>query len=185
VSDTTREGGSTPTGARQRRTPPSRLSTIVAAVLALVIVAAGTFVISRSVRDTDLVAATGQVQRLETINQKLVAQIVAGAEILNSMENKTKDIQAKLDAIMPSKDTYNIHPNQSLIIGGGHVTIALIGSPANANATININGKQYAMAAGDVVDIAPDPATACKVALQSFDMFKVLVRATCAPVKSP
>jgi hypothetical protein len=84
---------------------------------------------------------------------------------------------------MPSENTYGVSPNQSLIVADGHLTVGLIGAPANQSVNININGKQRPAAAGDVIDVAPDPSTSCQVRLQSFDMFKAIITATCTAMK--
>jgi D-lyxose ketol-isomerase len=55
----------------------------------------------------------------------------------------------------------------------------LIGPPTNEKITLNINGKQQAMAAGDKLRITPDSSTVCQVNLNSFDMFKAVVYAAC------
>ena len=77
-----------------------------------------------------------------------------------------------------------IVPNQSLIVADGRLTVGLVGSPANHGITININGKQQKVAAGDVIRVSPDASTACQVQVQSFDMFKAVLVASCAAAKS-
>ena len=99
------------------------------------------------------------------------------------LQDKLTSVQAALQAIMPSENTYNISPNQSMIVAGGHLTIGLIGSPTNESVNININGKQQLAATGDVIHIALDPSTTCQVGVQSFDMFKAVLTASCAAVK--
>ena len=85
---------------------------------------------------------------------------------------------------MPSANTYNISPNQSLIVADGHLTIGLIGSPGNESVTLAINGKQQTVSAGQVITVAPDPSTNCQVQVQSFDMFKAVLTASCAAAKA-
>ena len=41
------------------------------------------------------------------------------------------DAQTALEAVLPQRDTYNIAPNQTLIVGDGHLMLGLVGSPAN------------------------------------------------------
>ena len=82
--------------------------------------------------------------------------------------------------ILPSKDTYNIVPNQTLIVADGRITVGLIGSPANESIVLNINGKQLAATAGQVIPAGSDASANCRVAVQSFDMFKAVLTATCA-----
>jgi hypothetical protein len=85
---------------------------------------------------------------------------------------------------MPSQNTYNINPNQSLIAADGRLTIGMIGSPGNEGINLNVNGKQQKVSAGDVIRVSPDAATACQVQIQSFDMFKAVLMASCAAAKS-
>ena len=64
------------------------------------------------------------------------------------------------------------------------MTIGLIGSPTNESITLNVNGKQQKMTAGDVIHVSLDASTTCQVQIQSFDMFKAVLIASCAAVKS-
>ncbi|MGB7618735.1 MAG: hypothetical protein WBM06_17425, partial [Pseudolabrys sp.] len=57
--------------------------------------------------------------------------------------------------------------------------IGLIGAPTNESVNINVNGKQQSVATGDVINITLDPRTTCLVRVQSFDMFKVVLNASC------
>ena len=89
-------------------------------------------------------------------------------------------VQATLDEIVPSENIYLIRPNQSLIVVGGRIIVGLIGSPSNQAVTVNVNGKQYTAAAGDVIKVAYNDTTPCQVVVQSFDMFKAILHATCS-----
>jgi hypothetical protein len=84
-----------------------------------------------------------------------------------------------LDELIPSENTYNIKANQSLIVGEGHLTVGMIGPPANDGVTLNINGKRQLFGTGDILSVAVDGQTNCQVRVQSFDMFKAVVTATC------
>jgi len=123
------------------------------------------------------------VVQFRSENQGLKSQIVDQNAKFDELQGKLASVQAALLAIMPSENTYNINPNQSIIVAGGHLTIGLIGSPTNESVNININGKQQSAATGDVIHIALDPSTACQVGVQSFDMFKAVLTASCAAVK--
>jgi hypothetical protein len=63
------------------------------------------------------------------------------------------------------------------------VTVGLIGSPGNEGILLNVNGKQQAAAAGQVIAAGSDASANCQVAVQSFDMFKAVLTATCAGAK--
>jgi hypothetical protein len=49
---------------------------------------------------------------------------------------------------------------------------------------LNINGKQQPLAAGQTINVAPDPATQCQLSMQSFDVFKATLVATCSGPKA-
>ncbi len=115
--------------------------------------------------------------------QKRGAELGRRTDQLTALQAKLNAVQASLDAIVPSENTYNIVPNQSLLVGGGRLTVGLVGQPANLTVTLNINGKERPVAAGEIITIAPDEATACQLTLQSFDMFKATINATCAAKK--
>ena len=103
---------------------------------------------------------------------------------LTALRAELTSTKAALNAVMPSQNTYNIFPNQSLIAADGRLTIGLIGSPGNDGINLNVNGKQQKVAAGDVIRVSPDGSAACQVQLQSFDMFKAVLVASCAAAKS-
>jgi hypothetical protein len=105
------------------------------------------------------------------------------AQITN-LQVKLKRTQATLDAILPSADTYNILPNQTLIVADGHMTVGLVGSPANEGVLLNINGKQQIVPAGQVIPVAVEGASNCQISVQSFDMFKAVLSASCAGKKA-
>jgi len=105
---------------------------------------------------------------------------MAGENVkVGAMESGIAKLQTKLDELVPSENTYNIKANQSLIVGEGRLTVGLIGAPANDSVTLNINGKRQQLGTGDVFNVAADNRTNCQVRVQSFDMFKAVVTATC------
>jgi hypothetical protein len=133
----------------------------------------------------DLATARSLVEQIQPENQKLKRQIVDQNAEYVALQAKLTSAQAALKAIMPTENTYNFSPNQSMIVADGHLTIGLVGPPTNESVTININGKQQSAATGDVIQIALDPSTTCQVAVQSFDMFKAVVTASCAAATKP
>jgi hypothetical protein len=148
-----------------------RLATI-GAILAAIVVA---YVIGFELSRRDLADARQLVQQLQTESQRLKKQIVDQSAELVATKITLAAVQAKLNEIMPTKDTYNIIANQSLIVANGRMTVGLIGSPSNQNVNLNINGRQQLAISGDVINVPPN----CSVRVQSFDMFKVTVTATC------
>ena len=164
-------------------TPAGRFLSVVICVVVIVSVAFGSYFLGRVASEREEKAANNKILQLQGENQKLTADNATQLAAIADLQSQIKNVQAKLVAIMPLENTYNISPNQSLIVAGGRLTIALIGSPTNESINININGKQQSVAAGGVINIVLDPATTCQVGVQSFDMFKAVLTASCAPVK--
>jgi hypothetical protein len=96
------------------------------------------------------------------------------------LQTRLNHVQGVLDEIVPSEDIYVMRPNQSLVVAGGRVTVGLVGSPTIQGVNINVNGKQQLVNAGDIVRVNLDETRTCQVTVQSFDMFKVVLHATCA-----
>ena len=124
------------------------------------------------------------ILQMQSDGQRLAADIADQNATLTALRAELTTTRAALDAITPSLNVYNIIPNQSLIAADGRLTIGMIGPPGNEGLNLNINGKQQKVAAGDVIRVSPDPATACQVQIQSFDMFKAVLVASCAAAKS-
>ena len=103
---------------------------------------------------------------------------------LTTMEAKLNGAQVALDSIMPSPNTYKINPNQALIVGHGHLMVGMVGAPGNDAIRLNVNGKQQPLAAGQTINVAPDPATQCQLSVQSFDVFKATLVAACSGPKA-
>lgn len=162
-----------------------RLQFLLVSAIALIIVggAVGGYMFGLNLTYHDLAAARAQLEQLSPESQRLKRAIIDENAKFVELQDKFTSAQAALQAIMPSENTYNISPNQSLIVAGGHLTIGLVGSPTNESVNININGKQQSAVSGDVIHIALDPSTSCQVGVQSFDMFKAVVTASCAAVK--
>jgi hypothetical protein len=145
--------------------------------------AIGSYFLGRSVSDNEIKASNIRNLELQSENQKLSADNTNKLVAISDLQSQFKNVQTKLTAIMPSENTYNISPNQSLIVAGGRLTIGLIGSPTNESVNININGKQQSTTAGTVINSVLDSSTTCQVGVQSFDMFKAFITASCAMAK--
>jgi cell division protein FtsB len=164
-------------------TPAGRVVRFVAYVVLVVGVLFGIYRFGRAMGDREVRVSNSTIQQLRTESQKISTQNAKQAATITDLQANLKKIQAKLDSILPSENTYNITPNQSLIVADGRLTVGLIGSPANQNVNINVNGKPYSVPAGDTINIALDASTACQVTVQSFDMFMAVLHATCAAAK--
>ena len=151
--------------------------------VAFIIGAIAGYVLGFQAGHRDILDAKQLIQQLQTESQKFKKDLLTQTTELINLKSDLTRVQAALSKMMPAKNIYNINPNQSMIVGDGHLTMGLVGSPKNESITININGKQYSAVSGDVINVAADPSTACRVEIQSFDMFKAVVMATCAPAK--
>ena len=148
-------------------------------ILVILAVIVGAYVLGLELAYRDLADAKQLVQQLQTESQKLKDQIVEQNTKLIALQSTAAKLRATLNALMPTKDTYQIAANQSLIVANGRLTVGLVGAPTNQGITVNINGKQQMAASGDVIEVAVDPSTTCHVRIQAFDMFKAVITATC------
>src|SRR5262249_52285998 len=96
------------------------------------------------------------------------------------LQGKLTAAQVALDAIIPSENTYNVKPNQSIIVADGRLTIGLVGPPTNESININVNGKHQSAATGDVINIAQDPSGAGQVGNNRFTISRAASAASCA-----
>ena len=156
----------------------------------IVLVAIGAAIgvaIGQGFAHVDMISVRNMNQQLQSQGQRLKAEIAQHEATITDLQAAVDSIKSTLEAIMPAKNTYTIDPNQSLIVADGRITVAMIGSPTNEGVNLNINGKQQFLAAGGVIQVGADPANACVVVVQSFDMFKARINATCAgaPAAAP
>lgn len=145
-----------------------------------ILVGVACYIIGLNVAYLDIAAARQLIQLLRADNQKLKTQLADQTAREVILQGKLTTAQVALDAIIPSENTYNVKPNQSIIVADGRLTIGLVGPPTNESININVNGKHQSAATGDVINIALEPSTACQVRVQSFDMFKAVLAASCA-----
>jgi hypothetical protein len=165
-------------------TPGRRFELIIVALLLVAGVGIGGHIYGRQLargdiqeRDTAIIDLRADVQKLEGLINEQNGKLAA-------LQTKLTTVQAALDAIIPSQNAYTIRPNQSLIVGGGHLTVALVGNPTNDGINIDINGKQQSAVAGDIIRFSPVSSTNCRLDVQSFDMFKAVIIASCANAKA-
>jgi hypothetical protein len=159
--------------ARRRRTY------LVLMVLILIAGLVG-YAIGRELGRRNLLARDETIQQFQNERLELSAELGRRNEQLIALQTKLNHVQATLDELMPSENIYVFRPNQSLVLAGGRVTIGLMGSPTNQSVTINVNGKQHLAVAGDVITVALEESTMCQVTVQSFDLFKAILHATCS-----
>jgi hypothetical protein len=163
----------------RRRWVVSRWHFVVAVIAVVIGIIVGGHLYGRYLAAEASKGRDNAIEELRSENQKLKTQGDALSAQMTQLQTKLANAQATVEAMMPSKNTYNFEPNQTRIVADGRLTVGLIGSPGNENVTLSINGKQQTVVAGQVVNIAPD----CQVSVQSFDMFKAVLTASCASQK--
>jgi cell division protein FtsB len=179
------ESGRSSRGSRWRRFGAEhRVTALLVAIIIIVGIVIGGHLYGRYLSSIDVADREAQIEQLRAESQKQKRDIDGKSAQLTTLQDKLTKTQAALDAIMPSANTYNINPNQTLILGDGHLLVGLVGPPANDSVLLNINGKTQSVAAGQTLSITSDPATKCQVNVQSFDVFRAVVVATCAAAKA-
>jgi hypothetical protein len=159
------------------------VTTVVACIVVVLCSLIGGHLYGRFLSARDLGGRDAAIEQMRAESQKQKRDIDGKSAQITELQRKLMDAQAALEAILPQKDTYNIAPNQTLIVGDGHLMLGLIGSPANEGVLLNLNGKQQMVPAGQVITVAPDASTNCRISVQSFDMFKALIHVTCSGAK--
>jgi hypothetical protein len=179
VSDSTKAGGPR----RRRLSGGSAFVIFAACAISILCILIGGHLYGRFLSSRDLGGRDNAIEQLVAQNQKLKRQLDEKSAQGTQLQTKLDQTQALLKAIMPAADTYNISPNQSLVVGNGRLTVGLVGSPGNEGVTLNINGKDQTVAAGQLISVNPDPSTACRVQVQSFDVFTAKLVASCTGAK--
>jgi hypothetical protein len=161
----------------------SRFVSVVACIVAIVVILVGGHLYGRYLAAKDLGGRDNVIEQLRAESQQQKRNIDQKSAQLTEMQVKLDRTNAQLESIMPTKNTYNIIPNQTLLVADGRMSVGLVGSPGNESVLLNVNGKQQAVAAGQVITVGSDPSANCQVAVQSFDMFKAVLTALCAGAK--
>ena len=137
--------------------------------------------------------AAGQASRTYVINDtrqqitELQKNIQNMGEVVQQEKDENKALADKLAATdIQLKDAFNayrtivLNGNDTTSVSTGHFTVGLVGPPTNEKASLNVNGTQHTVAAGDSIDVG---VFTCRVEVKSFDMFKVTLLTSCTPMK--
>ena len=152
---------------------------VVRALVFLAILVAA-FLIGRGFAYHDVVTRDATIRQLQNDGQRFETTITQQNADLVTLRAQVASLNAKMEAIMPSQNTYNIDPNHAMIVADGRLTIGWVGLPTVDGITINVNGTPQTVAVGDIIHVSPDAATACEVRLQSFDITRARFTASCA-----
>lgn len=160
---------------RRRRTAILLIETLLIVAVALIGHVTGREMARRQLVQRDLT-----IQQLREERLQASTELNLRADRILTLETRLKHVEGVLHEIVPDQGIYVIRPNQSLVVAGGRVVVGLVDSPANRGVSINVNGKQQFAAAGDTITTTTGEGPTCQVTIQSFDMFKAVLHATCA-----
>jgi hypothetical protein len=182
-SDHAMEAGKKPVSAQHLTIRLRRLE--LAILMALIVLAAGVLghMYGQHVAFEDMQGLQRHIDQLEIEAQARESVMRSTNDRMALLQANIVKLQAELDAMMPSANTYSINPDQSVIVAEGRLIVGLVGAPTNDSINISINGKQQTATVGDVIKVAPDPRTTCQVKVLSFDMFAAQINASCSPLK--
>jgi hypothetical protein len=185
VTDNTRTGRTAETDLSSRAawrllTRRRRVYILLIETLLILGVALIGHITGRELARRQLLQREQTIVQLREERQQVSAELNRRADRILTLQTRLNHVQGVLDEIVPSEDIYVMRPNQSLVVAGGRVTVGLVGSPTIQGVNINVNGKQQLVNAGDIVRVNLDETRTCQVTVQSFDMFKVVLHATCA-----
>src|SRR5262249_12789297 len=116
---------------------------LVLSVSLMVVVAFAAFIYRGWVDNQDIIDSRDLVLQSRAQVGELNARLADQTSQLRALQAKLESVQAALDAIIPSRNTYNFSPNQSMILAEGRLTVGLVGPPTNERVNVNINGKQH------------------------------------------
>jgi hypothetical protein len=161
----------------------ARFVSVIACIVAIAVILVGGHLYGRYLASKEVGGRDNVIEQLQAQAQQFKRSVDQKSAQISELQAKLARVQAQLDQIVPSKDTYNIMPNQTLIVSDGRITVGLVGAPGNENIALNINGKQQVAAAGQVFSVPSNGSANCQVAVQSFDLFRAVLTASCAGAK--
>jgi hypothetical protein len=103
---------------------------------------------------------------------------------INNLQGQLNDVQGKLAAIMPAPNVYLLDQNRSQMVPYDHMSIGLVGNPRSDSVDLNINGKQYTAAVGDVITIPIEQTMTCQVRIISSSVLKAQAEVNAACVQT-
>lgn len=159
---------------------PRSWSEWVGSVIILAIVAICAFSAGVASRTPVINDRQQQISQLQKDNQNL-------RDVTQSEKDKTKALAEKLAVTDTQlKDAFNayrtivLNGNDMASVSTGNFTVGLVGPPTNEKVSINVNGTQHTVAAGDTIDVG---VSNCRVEVKKFDMFQVTLLTSCPPTK--
>lgn len=161
----------------------SGLRVLLLSVVFLLLGAFGGFTYRGYINEADIRDSAQKAFEFRSENDKLKEKIFDLNTKIEQLQAQIRSVHASMEEMKPSANSYIIGVNRSMVVAEGNLTIGLIGSPTSENLRINVNGKEYLSAAGDIIEVTPNASTKCRVNVQSFDMFGATVHASCQAAK--
>ena len=121
-----------------------------------------------------------QIERLQKDNQGLRADVQRANDEKKTLAEKLAAIEGQVKDAFNAYRTIVLDGNDTTSVSTGHFTVGLVGPPTNEKVSINVNGAQHTVAAGDSIDVG---VANCRIDVKSFDMFKVTLLTSCPPPK--
>ena len=154
-----------------------------ACVIAMVCILVGGHLYGRYLASRDLAGRDNAIEQLRDPKSEAQRQLDDQSAQADRIAGKARQVQATLDAIMPSAEHLSTSsPINRSIVGDGHLTVGLVGSPSQRKRQAQYQRQAAVGGAGQVIDVAPDPRrnVRCGAVLR---MFKAVLYASCTPAK--
>jgi len=159
---------------------PRSWSEWLASVVVLVVVAICAFGAGEASRTYVVNDKLQQIDKLQKDNGVLRTAVQHERDENKSLADKLAATDNQLREAFNPYRTIDLNVNDTTSVSTGSFTLGLVGPPANENVSINVNGTQRTVAAGDSIDVG---ISNCRVQVKSFDMFKVTLLTSCPPMK--
>jgi cell division protein FtsB len=143
--------------------------------LITILVGIGSYVVGLNVGYLDIAGARQFIQQLRADNQKLKTQIADLNMTQVALQNKLSTFEAALDEIIPAKNTYNVKPNQSMIVASGRLTVS---DWSSLQRRVNISNVEKQRRAGRVIKVTSIRRRYVRFG-SNFDMFRAVLNASC------
>jgi hypothetical protein len=159
---------------------PRSWSEWVGLVVILGVVAICAYLAGQASKIYDINRRELEITKLTKENQKMSEDVKRENHEKQALKDRLAATDNQLKDAFNAYRTIVLSGNDMTFVSTGHFTAGLVGPPANEKVTINVNGTQHTVAAGDSIDVG---AFTCRVEVKSFDTFKVTLLTACMPMK--
>ena len=117
-----------------------------------------------------------QIGILQKDNSGLRTTLQWEREQNRSLQGKLTEAEKRLSEAFNAYRSIDLNANATTSVSTGGFTIRLVEPPANGKVSINVNGTQHLVAAGEAVPVG---ISNCQVQVKSIDGFKVALLTSC------